>query len=247
MKKVKKVIKCDSNMVCYTRSQRIRGYIAFVGLLACGVMIGWGFGSEPAKKISSGNDDVLILSSDKIDLTGTKVGQYRENPIKITAKKPIWIKSVVTMGQPGDNVNSVNIRSNCEEVGRIDSEHGCGFNIFFVPDEESAVETKSVSIRWEDEYNNAGESFVEVNYSAKGYTRNVKDCIEKEELMLASLPDKSEYDSLADYHRARVGAYRTLCSFCLYEAERYCRQKLDAEESKAHMLNEVKNKLENIR
>lgn len=241
MKKVKKVIKCDSNMVCYTRSQRICGYIAFVGLLACGFMIGWGFGSAPAKKISSGNDDVLILSSDKIDLTGTKVGQHREIPIKITAKKPVWIKSV-KMGHYGDNVNSVAIRSNCEEVGRIDSEHGCGFNIFFEPDEESAVETKSVSIRWEDEYNNAGESFVEVNYSAKGYTRDVKDCIEKEELMLASLPDKSEYDSLADYYRARVRAYDTLCLFCSSEGY-YCRQKLNAEESKARFLEHVKYQL----
>lgn len=243
MKKQKKPVKINSNMVCYTRGQRFRGCVAFVGLLACGFMIGWGFGSAPAKKVNLSNDDVLIFSSDKIDLTDTKVGQNRELPIKITAKKPVFIKSV-KMGHYGDNVNSVAIISNCEEVGRIDSEHGCGFNIFFEPDEESAVETKSVSIRWEDEYNNSGESFVEVNYSAKGYTRDVKDCIEKEELMLASLPDKSEYDSLADYHRARVRAYETLCSFCSSEGYN-CIQKLNAEESKARFLERVKYQLEN--
>lgn len=233
MKKVKKVIKCDSNMVCYTRSQRIRGYIAFVGLLACGVMIGWGFGSEPAKKISSGNDDVLILSSDKIDLTDTKVGQNRELPIKITAKKPIWIKDVRR-----EDYSNYFFRWDCEDAGRIDSEHGCMLEVSFVPFEESAVETGYVTIRWEDENNNSGKSVVEVNYSAKGYTEGAKDCIEKEKAMLKALPADADYNVLAM-------AYRELSNYCYSYMSRYYSDVADRMANTAQFLKHVRYLLEN--
>lgn len=232
MKKVKKVVKCDSNMVCYTRSQRVRGYIAFTGLLACGFMIGWGFGGAPAKKMNSGNDDVLILS-DKIDLTDTKVGQDREIPIKITAKKPIWIKGV-----HGEDYSNYFFRWDCEDAGRIDSEHGCMLNVSFTPFEESAVETGYITIRWEDEYNNAGESVVVFDYSAKGYTEKAKDCIEKEKAMLKALPADADYNVLAM-------AYRELSNYCYSIMAEYYSDVANKMANTAQFLKNVRYQLEN--
>ena len=81
MKKQKKPVKINSNMVCYTRGQRFRGCVAFVGLLACGVMIGWGFGSAPAKK-----DDV-VQSSCEVQLQQFAQKQAIECAEKVEAQR----------------------------------------------------------------------------------------------------------------------------------------------------------------
>ena len=237
MKKVKKVVKCDSNMVCYTRSQRVRGYIAFTGLLACGFMIGWGFGSEPAKKISSGNDDVLILSSDKIDLTDAKIGTEKGGGIKITAKRPVRITDV----RLGQNIDDLYVSSTCMTLGDINLGLGCTLEVFYRPQVEMPmVESRNIFINWVDGNGNTGEAVVGLDYSSV-FDYDL-DCIQKEELLLEELPSQDA----DNYYEARVKAYAILCGYCQGpRASAYCQRKLEEARTNFGMLSTFKAQLEN--
>lgn len=237
MKKQKKPVKINSNMVCYTRGQRFRGCVAFVGLLACGVMIGWGFGSAPAKKVNSSNDDVLIFSSDKIDLTDSKVGAEKRYRINITAKRPVMITDV----HLGQNIDDLYVASTCENIAGINLERGCEIDAFYRPQVVMPmVESRPIFIDWVDENGNAGEVVVGLEFSSVFDFE--LDCVQKEELMLEALPSQDA----DNYYEARAKAYEILCQYCRGQrASAYCQRKFEEARTNLDMLNSFKSQLGN--
>lgn len=195
--------KSQTVTVSHTKAQRFWGFMAFVALFACGVMIGRDFSRLNSQPKPADGVAVRFSPNANIDFTNMSVGETKSHNVHVSVVAPLKTLAI----KPIDGISGLKITNDCADVALVNKVHGCDISIEYSPRVALDLGRVPLVVGWADM---SGEEFVaELPILIQVADPNQKaTCVVIEELLAQKLMPESSQDVWA--HEENIKIYEKM-------------------------------------